>query len=182
MSRVTRAMAVLALAAGALLTTAPRAMAVTVSEIVELTKAGVSEPVILALIDRDRTIFALDADQIVSLKQQGVTETVLIAMLKSGRAEAEADMRQQSAANAAFMLSTMTTAPELVIVGHGPEIPNHTEYTQTDYESLPGMVPLSAPIPYVSPYAPPALLVQAPPCVPHRGSPCPSLRRGRAIR
>jgi len=182
MSRVTRAMSIFAFAAGALLTTTPRASAVTVSEIVELTKAGVSEPVILALIDRDRNLFALDADQIVALKQQGISEPVLLAMLKSGRAEAEADMRQQSAANAAFMLSTMTTAPELVIVGHGPEIPNHTQYTQNYYESLPGIVPLSAPVPYVSPYAPAALLVQAPPCVPHRGAPCATLRRGRAIR
>jgi len=173
-----RALVFLALAAGSLLTATGRADAVTVDQIVQLTKAGISEPVILALIDRDRSIFALEADQIVVLKQQGVSETVLIAMLKSGRSEAEAAMREQSAANAAFMLATMTTAPELVVVGHGPEIPNATPYTGAYDVSVPGVMTLPTPMPYFSPYAPPALLVQSAPCVPRRGSSCvPPLRR-----
>ena len=180
MAPAKRASVVVALTAAALLTATGRAAAVTVDEIVQLTKAGISEPVILALIDRDRTIFALEADQIVALKQQGVSEAVLIAMLKSGRAEADAAMREQSAANTAFMLATMTTAPELVIVGHGPEIPNATQYAGAYDVIYPGVI-TPAPYgisPYVSPYAPPALLVQSVPCVPRRGSACaPPLRR-----
>jgi hypothetical protein len=70
----------------ALLSPAP-ASAVTINEIISLTRAGVSEPVILALIDRDKTIFTLAADQLVTLQKAGVTDTVVIAMLRSGREE-----------------------------------------------------------------------------------------------
>src|SRR5437773_12422352 len=109
MPRVKRAVIVLALAIAAVLTATSRASAVTVDQIVQLTKAGISEPVILALIDRDHTIFGIDPEQVVALKQQGISETVLIAMLKSGRAESEASLRAERAANDAWILSTRTT-------------------------------------------------------------------------
>jgi hypothetical protein len=70
----------------ALLSPAP-ASAVTINEIISLSKAGVSEPVILALIDRDKTIFTLGAEQLVTLQKAGVTDTIVIAMLRSGREE-----------------------------------------------------------------------------------------------
>ena len=41
----------------------------------------------------------IDPEQIVTLKQEGVSDSVLIAMLKSGRAESEAALRAESAAN-----------------------------------------------------------------------------------
>jgi len=192
MSRVGRGLAVLALTASALLTVTPRAFAVTISEIVQLTKAGVSEPVILALIDRDRTLFGLDAAQIVTLKEQGISDTVLIAMLKSGIAEADASVREQSDRNAAAILASLTTVPELVVVGHGPEIPNGpTHYAPTFYD-YPGVITVPA-MPYVSSYLPPALVVQSAPCAsrtsfspgaaaPRWSSCSPPLRRGRPIR
>jgi hypothetical protein len=184
MSGVKRAVVVLVFAASALLTTAPDALAVTLDEVIALTKAGVSEPVILALIDRDRNIFTIVPEQIVTLKQEGVSEAVLVALLKSGRAEGEAAYREQAAANAAAILSTLTTAPELVIVGHGPEYPNGHLYEP--YSNGFGVSPYPVvPMPYVSPYAPAALLVQSAPCVAHRGSttPCAApVRRGRVIR
>ena len=52
----------------ALLSPAP-ASAVTINEIISLSKAGVSEPVILALIDRDKTVFTLNAEQLVTLQK-----------------------------------------------------------------------------------------------------------------
>jgi len=70
----------------ALLSPAP-ASAVTINEILSLSKAGVSEPVILALIDRDKTVFTLSAEQLVTLQKAGVTDTIVIAMLRSGREE-----------------------------------------------------------------------------------------------
>jgi len=185
MPGVKRAITVLVLSVSALLAAAPHASAVTLDQIVALTLAGISEPVILALIDRDHTIFTIDPEQLVTLKQQGVSEAVVIAMLKSGRAEGEAAYREQSAANAAAILSTMTTAPELVIVGHGPEYPNGHRYEP--YSDGFGIVPTYPllPAPYVSPYAPPALLIQGTPCVSRRGSsaPCAApIRRARVIR
>jgi hypothetical protein len=105
------------------------ASAVTLDQIVALSKAGVSEPIILALIDRDKSVFAIEADQLAKLQKEGLSEKVLLAMLKSGRDEADAQVRADSALNAARILSSLSTEPDLVIVGHGPDVPNtgHTE-------------------------------------------------------
>src|SRR5882762_2672316 len=49
---------------------APRAAsAITVDQIVSLAKSGVTDTVILALIDRDRTVFAIEPEQILSLQR-----------------------------------------------------------------------------------------------------------------
>ena len=69
---------------------APRAAsAITIDQVLSLAKAGVTDTVILALIDRDRTVFAIEPEQIVSLQRDGLSERVILAMLKSGRAEGE---------------------------------------------------------------------------------------------
>ena len=109
--------------------TAGAASAVTVDQIVSLSKAGVSEAVILALIDRDQTVLTIDPEQIVSLKREGLSDTLITAMLKSGRDEADQEARAVSSWNASTILSGMSTQPEVVIVGHGPDRPNtiHTE-------------------------------------------------------
>ena len=64
---------------------ATTASAVTVPEIVSLTKAGVSEQIILAVIERDKTIFSIGPDQLMALQKEGVTDLVILAMLRSGR-------------------------------------------------------------------------------------------------
>ena len=67
---------------------APRgAYAITVDQVVALAKSGVTDTVILALIDRDRTVLAIEPEQIVTLQRDGLSETVILAMLRSGRAE-----------------------------------------------------------------------------------------------
>ena len=101
------------------------ASAVTVPEIVALSKAGVSDGVILALIVRDKTIFTIDPQQLVALKRDGVSEDVVLAMLKSGRQEpaAAADVVSQ-AASAVPAAAPDTIAPETIVVGHGPDRPN----------------------------------------------------------
>jgi hypothetical protein len=101
------------------------AAAVTVDQIVELSRAGVSEAIILAIIDRDQTIFTLSPDELIALKRDGVSDAVVMAMLKSGRSESEAAARAQSDSNAA-LLASLSTEPEVVIVGHGPEPPDLT--------------------------------------------------------
>ena len=68
---------------------APRPVAaVTVDQIVALSKAGVSEAVILALLDRDRTLLTIDPEQLVTLKREGLSDTLIMAMLKNGRDDA----------------------------------------------------------------------------------------------
>ncbi len=91
------------------------APALTLQEVVILSKAGVSDAVLLAMIERDRTIFAIDADQLLTLRREGVSEPVVLAMLKSGRGE-------PAAAPAAPL--GPPEEPILVMVGHGPDRPN----------------------------------------------------------
>jgi len=62
-----------------------RADALTVRDVVELTRAGLGEEVLLALIEVDRSIFPIDAATIKQLKASGVSERVIAAMIRSGR-------------------------------------------------------------------------------------------------
>ncbi len=109
------------------------ARAVTVDEIVSMTKSGVSEQVLLAVIERDKTIFALDGDQLIALQRQGVSEAVILAMLRSGRAP-ESEAAVPPAAFAAV------PAPDLVIVGHGPDRPNTATAEPLFFVPIPAFV------------------------------------------
>jgi len=64
---------------------APRAQAITLREIVELTQAGLSEEVLLALIEVDQRVFPVDPDTLKALKDAGVSPRVIVAVVKSGR-------------------------------------------------------------------------------------------------
>jgi len=128
------------------------ASAVSVDQILALSKAGVSEAVILALLDRDGTVLSIEPEQLVALKREGLSDTLLIAMLKNGRAEGEDAARAVSSATAASILSTMSASPEVKIIGHGPDRPN-TAHTEDLYAGLRDGVRLPAAIPYASPYA-----------------------------
>jgi hypothetical protein len=64
---------------------AARAEAVTVRDVIELSKAGLSEPVLLALIDVDRSVFSIDTETLKQLRAGGVSDAVIVAMIHSGR-------------------------------------------------------------------------------------------------
>src|ERR1700730_2434971 len=83
------------------------ASAVTPQEIVALSKAGVSDQVILALIERDQTVFAIAPDQLAELKNDGASEQVVVAMLRSSRQPPPQE-------------------PIVVLVGSDPDRPNST--------------------------------------------------------
>ena len=103
----------------------PRAAsAITLDQVVALAKAGVTDTVILALIDRDKTVFAIEPEQIVSLQRDGLSEKVILALLKSGRVEGEQAARADAAYNSAWIASALATEPLTVMVGHGPDRPN----------------------------------------------------------
>ena len=69
----------------ALTTGASRAEAITLAEIMQLTKAGLNEEVLLALIEVDQRVFAIDPDTLKELKDAGVSPRVIVAIVKSGR-------------------------------------------------------------------------------------------------
>jgi hypothetical protein len=121
------------------------ASAVTLDEIVGLARAGVTDAIILALLDRDKTVFAIEPEQIVKLQRDGLSEAVILALLKSGRDEGDQAARADAAANAAWIMASMPTEPLLVIVGHGPDRPN-VAHPDGFYSSPPAYLPsFSAP-------------------------------------
>ena len=95
--------------------------AVTVRDIIELTKAGLSDDIITALIDADRTMFTLDADQIVELKRAGVTPVVLLKMVRSRR-EFEPSV-ETPVAYEPPPVAQDEPPPQIVVIGAQPEPP-----------------------------------------------------------
>ena len=161
-----------------------RLSAVTVDEIVSLSKAGVSEAVILALLDRDRSVLTINPDQLVTLKREGLSDTLIMAMLKNGRQEGDDAARAISAERAADVLASLSSTPTVTIVGHDPERPN-TAHTEDWYAGIRDGVRLPAAIPYGSPYAavPYAPVYGALPYGPYAGGlrTLPLLRRARTM-
>ena len=123
---------------------AATAFAVTTSEIVSLTKAGVSEPIILALIERDKTIFSLAPDQLIALQKDGVSDVVILAMLKSGRQEPPPPVA--AAPPPPLPLEYEPAEPNIVLIG-GPD-------QSTVPYSAPAVIPYAVPYYLSLPYAP----------------------------
>jgi hypothetical protein len=59
--------------------------AVTLDDIIALSKAGVGSEILIAVIDADRTIFNLTTGEIVNLKKAGVPNDVIVKMLGTAR-------------------------------------------------------------------------------------------------
>jgi hypothetical protein len=98
--------------------------AVTVHEIIELTKAGLSDEVLTALIDADRTIFTLDKDQILELKEAGVSKAVLLKMLRSRREfDSPPPAPASEPASEPPATASADDVPGIVIIGAQPAPP-----------------------------------------------------------
>jgi hypothetical protein len=64
---------------------ASAAEALTIRDVIELARAGLGEEVLLALVEVDGSVYAIDPATLKSLKQAGVPERVIVAMVRSGR-------------------------------------------------------------------------------------------------
>jgi hypothetical protein len=95
--------------------------AVTIRDIVDLARAGMSDEVILALIEADGTVFTLGSKDLVELKEAGVSQTVLVAMLRSGRSAPRSSLEPREPAEPAFDDPAATVGPAVVIIGRSPE-------------------------------------------------------------
>jgi hypothetical protein len=96
--------------------TAARADALTVRDVIELSKAGLGDEVLLALIEVDPSIFAIDAPTLKQLKAAGVTDRVIVAMIKSGRTS-RADPAPVAEADPVLPASR-TREPEVIVIDH----------------------------------------------------------------
>jgi hypothetical protein len=99
----------------AVLLTAARAEAVTVQEIIGLTRAGLGEEVLLALIEVDGSLFPIDAATLTNLKQAGVPERVIQAMVRSGRTRAREPAAEPQPLPEA---DAPNVAPQIVVIEH----------------------------------------------------------------
>lgn len=89
---------------------AARAEAVTAKDIIDLTRAGLGEEVLLALIEVDGSLFTIDTDTLKSLKSAGVTDRVIEAMVRSGRTT------QATPPSPAF--EPQPAQPQVVVIEH----------------------------------------------------------------
>lgn len=79
------ALALLVLLAGP---AAGKAYAVSVRDLIELSKEGVSDAVLIALIETDGSRFRMTPDDIRSVRAQGLSDVVIVAMIRTRPASA----------------------------------------------------------------------------------------------
>ena len=95
-----------------------RAEALTIRDIVELTRAGLGDDVLLALIEVDPSVFPIDTETLKYLKESGVSQRVIVAMVRSARTP------PPPVAPEPFITQGAPAAPEpqvVVIDHHEPE-------------------------------------------------------------
>jgi hypothetical protein len=105
------------------------ASALTLRDLVELSRAGLGDEVLLALIDVDRPVFSIDAGTLKSLKAAGVSERVIVAVVRSGR---------PGAAELAAMAAEPVAAPEppepqVIVIEHRDETPPQVREVAVPY-------------------------------------------------
>jgi hypothetical protein len=110
-----------------------RANALTVRDIVELSRAGLGEETLLALIEVDPSVFPIDTATLKSLKAAGVSERVIVAMVRSARpTPVPADLAP------ATDVPRQAPEPQVVVIDHHDSAPQVRE--------VPVAVPVYIPI------------------------------------
>jgi hypothetical protein len=71
------------------------AQAITVAEVIGLTRAEANDAVIMAKIEADGTVFRLTVDEILELKEAGVSDTVITFMINTGKVDLGSDVVEE---------------------------------------------------------------------------------------
>ena len=91
------------------------AEALTIRDVIELTRAGLGDEVLLALIEVDRAVYSIDTATLKQLKAAGVSERVIVALVRSGR--------EVPPEPAAAPVAEEQPAPQVVVIDHRDEQP-----------------------------------------------------------
>lgn len=91
------------------------AQTLSTRDIMELTKVGLGEEVLLALIEVHRPVFPIDPDTLKMLNDAGVHKSVIVAMVKSGREVPPFEPLQ----DAEQLMTRSAPPPQVVVVDHG---------------------------------------------------------------
>ena len=137
------------------------ASAVTIDEVVALSKSGVSEQVIVAVIERDQTLFTLSPALIMKLQRDGLSDRILLALIKSGHPNEP----PPPASPVAPVAAPVPPPPAIAVVGHGPQPPNVPESDLIAADATEGP-PLPVPPPV---FVPVPVIVPVPQVKPHAG-------------
>lgn len=116
MRRVAAALVFLAISAGPL-----AAQTLTTKEVVELSKAGLAEGVLLALIEVHRSVFPIDRETLKMLKAEGVSDNVVVAMIRSGRDPIPVPPPPPPAPTPSVIVDRGDGTPELIIKDRDPD-------------------------------------------------------------
>lgn len=117
-----------------------------VSQIVDLTRAKVSDDVVVKYIQNSGNSYGLDAAQIIYLRQQGISDTVLNAMLNQRQMNAPANVQSstQTYSDTGGTATTATAQPSVSYIQTAPAstvyvIPDTQTYRYNDwyYSSYP---------------------------------------------
>ena len=114
--KIARALCRAGVGIACLLAVATPALAVSTRDLVALAQAGLSDDLLVALIETDATVFGLDAPRILELRRQGLSERVLIAMMRSGQLVTSPTGEAPTATPA----DRDVDAPPLVAIGETP--------------------------------------------------------------
>ena len=137
----------LVLVAIATLPFASRAEALTVRDVIQLSRAGVSDQVLLALIDVDNRVYTIDADAVKQMKDAGVSDAVMLAMIHAGRDTSPApDTAAGDAASGAAaqppLQASVAPQPQVIVIDHSEAQPAVREVPVP----VPVAVPVAVPI------------------------------------
>jgi len=110
------------------------ASALTVRDVVELSRAGLGEDIILALIEVDPSVFPIDTATLKMLKDEGVSQRVIVAMVRSGRTQPPPSLDPPPA----VIEEARAPEPQVIVIEHhdAPQI-----------QQVPVAVPIYVPVP-----------------------------------
>ena len=105
-------MRVLVFAFVTLLATAQSVSALTIRDIIELSRSGLKDEVLLALIEVAGGVYPTDTETLKALQEAGVSERVMVALIRSGREKGEEPLR------VAVVEEPPPQAPPVVVIEH----------------------------------------------------------------
>ena len=129
-----RPFALVALIAVGLSAVPTRADAITVREVIQLTRAGLGEEVLLALIEIDQRVFPVDPETLRMLKDAGVSEKVIVAMVKSGRTPPPAALTPDPVA---ITPPPPAPEPQVVVIEHETPVVREVPVAVPVYVAVP---------------------------------------------
>ena len=134
------------------------AEAVTIRDIMELSRAGLGDEVLLALVEVNRGVYAIDSETLKALKAAGVSDRVIAALVRSGRETFPEPAPPATAPVEADAAPGEGQAPQVVIIDRAPVVrevlvpvpvyvtsprPRHRQYPETPraVQAEPAFVP-----------------------------------------